>query len=89
MQADFSEEILRLSPTKETSLGLDSGARSSLKSRLQDDAPADDSAWAAQVQSMLTRMGTLQPDQLSADAQIRYDSVRYAATEGVDGLRFS
>ncbi|AMO99331.1 hypothetical protein CAter282_1445 [Collimonas arenae] len=89
MLADFSEEILRLSPITATSLGLDSGARSALKSRLQDGSPAGEAEWAAQVKSMLVRMGTVDRNQLSPDAQIRYDSVRYAAAEGVNGLRFS
>ncbi|AIY40776.1 hypothetical protein LT85_1618 [Collimonas arenae] len=89
MLADFSEEILRLSPTSATSLGLDSGTRSALKSRLQDGSPAGDAAWASQVKSMLSRMDTLDRAKLGPDAQIRYDSVHYAATEGVDGLRFS
>ncbi|WP_211453182.1 DUF885 domain-containing protein [Collimonas antrihumi] len=87
--ADFAEEILRLSPTSATSLGLDSGARLALKSRLPDASPAGRAAWAEQVKSMLARMATLDRAKLSANAQIRYDSVRYAANEGVDGLRFS
>jgi uncharacterized protein (DUF885 family) len=87
--ADFAEEILRLSPTSATSLGLDSGARLALKSRLPDASPAGQAAWAGQVKSMLARMATLDRAKLGADAQIRYDSVRYAANEGVDGLRFS
>ncbi|SFA85687.1 Uncharacterized conserved protein, DUF885 familyt [Collimonas sp. OK607] len=87
--ADFAEEILRLSPTSATSLGLDSGARVALKSRLPDASPAGQAAWAGQVKSMLARMTTVDRAKLSPDAQIRYDSVRYAANEGVDGLRFS
>jgi uncharacterized protein (DUF885 family) len=87
--ADFAEEILRLTPTSATALGLDSGARSALKSRLPDASPAGDAAWANQVKSMLTRMTALERAKLSQDAQIRYDSVFYAATEGVHGLRFS
>ncbi|PFH11406.1 uncharacterized protein (DUF885 family) [Collimonas sp. PA-H2] len=89
MLADFAEEILHLSPTSATSLGLDSGARAALKSRLQDASPAGDALWASQVKSMLARMHAVDRAKLSADAQIRYDSVRYAANEGVDGLRFS
>ncbi|WP_211473427.1 DUF885 domain-containing protein [Collimonas humicola] len=89
MLADFAEEILRLSPTSATALGLDSGARAALKSRLQDASPAGDALWASQVKSMLARMHAVDRAKLSADAQTRYDSVRYAANEGVDGLRFS
>lgn len=87
--ADFSEEILRLSPTSATSLGLDSGARFALKSHLQDASPAGDAKWAGQVESMLARMAALERARLSPDAQVRYDCVHYAATEGVGGLRFS
>ncbi|NKI68510.1 DUF885 family protein [Collimonas pratensis] len=89
MLADFAEEVLRLAPTSATSLGLDSGARAALKSRLQDASPAGDALWADQVKSMLARMHTVERARLSPDAQIRYDSVRYAANQGVDGLRFS
>ncbi|WP_211442112.1 DUF885 domain-containing protein [Collimonas humicola] len=89
MLADFAEEILRLSPTSATALGLDSGTRAALKSRLQDASPAGDALWASQVKSMLARMHAVDRAKLSADAQTRYDSVRYAANEGVDGLRFS
>jgi len=87
--ADFAEEILRLAPTSATSLGLDSGARSGLKSRLPDASPAGDAAWASQVKSMLARLAPVERAKLGADAQVRYDSVKYAASAGVEGLRFS
>ncbi|GJI95068.1 hypothetical protein RugamoR57_17860 [Duganella caerulea] len=85
---NFADEILRLSPTSATSLGLDKDARAGLKSRLDDLSPAGDAAWAAQVKSMLERLSTLDRAALGADAQLRYDTVRYAANEGVAGLRF-
>ncbi|HZV63432.1 MAG TPA: DUF885 family protein [Telluria sp.] len=87
--ADFAEEILRLSPASATSLGLDSGARFALKSALEDASPAGDAQWAGQVKSMLARMAAVPRAKLGPDAQLRYDSVQYAAAEGVDGLRFS
>jgi uncharacterized protein (DUF885 family) len=86
---DFAEEILRLSPSTATALGLDSGARAALKSQLEDASPAGDAAWAGQVKSMLARLARIDRSKLGADAQIRYDTVRYAATEGVAGIRFS
>jgi len=85
----FAEEILVLSPNTATSLGLDSGARSALKSQFADASPAGDAQWAEQVKSMLKRLAQIDRSKLSADAQIRYDTVRYAATEGVDGIGFS
>lgn len=86
--SDFAEELLRLSPTSATSLGLDTGARAALRSQLEDASPAGDARWAGQVNSMLTRLDAIPRDQLGDDAQLRYDCVRYAASEGVAGLRF-
>ncbi|MYN17806.1 DUF885 family protein [Rugamonas sp. FT107W] len=85
---NFADEILRLSPTSATSLGLDKGARAGLKAQLEDLSPVGDAAWAAQVKSMLGRLSALDRAALGADAQLRYDTVRYAASEGVTGLRF-
>ncbi|MFS2140215.1 DUF885 domain-containing protein [Duganella sp. Dugasp56] len=84
----FADEILRLTPTTATSLGMDKDGRAALKSQLEDASPAGDAAWATQVQSMLGRLSALDRGTLSADAQIRYDTVRYAANEGAAGLRF-
>lgn len=85
----FAEEILRLSPTTATSLGLDKGERAGLKSQLDNLSRAGDAAWAGQVKSMLKRLSGVERAKLGADAQIRYDTIRYAANEGLEGLRFS
>ncbi len=85
----FADEILRLAPTSATSLGVDKDGRAGLKAQLEDLSPVGDAAWAAQVKSMLGRLSALDRNALGAEAQIRYDTVRYAATEGVAGLRFS
>ena len=85
----FSEEILRLAPTQATSLGLDGGARIALKSQLNDQSTAGDAKWAAQVQSMLTRLDKLNRAVLSPADQIEYDTVKHAATVGVEGTKFS
>ncbi|WP_296002915.1 DUF885 family protein [Rugamonas sp.] len=87
--AAFAEEILLLSPTSATGLGLDNGARAALKARLGDASPAGDAAWEAQVKSMLKRLAALDRGALSAAAQTRYDTVQYAANAGIEGLRFS
>jgi uncharacterized protein (DUF885 family) len=85
---DIAEEILRLSPTGATGLGQDNGARAALKSQLEDIGPNGDAAWASQVKSIQARLGGVDRAALGADAQTRYDTVSYAATEGVAGLRF-
>jgi uncharacterized protein (DUF885 family) len=82
----FSEELLKLTPTTATSLGLDNGKRAALKAQLGDGSPAGDAKWAAQVKSMLTRLATINRATLSPADQIRYDTVKHAATKGVDGL---
>ena len=85
----FAEEILRLSPSSATALGLDKGERAALKSQLENVSRAGDAAWAGQVKSMLKRLSGVDRAKLGADAQLRYDTVRYAANEGLEGLRFS
>ncbi|MDR7049495.1 uncharacterized protein (DUF885 family) [Duganella sp. 3397] len=85
----FADEILRLSPTTATSLGLDKGARADLKSKLENISRSGDAAWASQVKSILKRLDAVDRVKLGPDAQLRYDTVRYAASEGVQGLRFS
>eukprot|EP01030_Chromulinospumella_sphaerica_P013750 gene13750-13533_t len=87
--AGFADEILQLTPTTATSLGLDKDERAALKGKLEDASPAGDTAWAAQVNSMLQRLAAIDRKALGADAQVRYDTVRYAASEGVAGIRFS
>ena len=86
--ADFAEEILILEPSSATQLGLDSGKRSALKSRLEDNSPAGEALWTKQVKSMQTRMAALDQKKLSADAQLRYDTLWYATGEGIEGTRF-
>ncbi len=87
--ADFADEILVLSPSIATGLGLDSGARAGLKSLLEDYSPTGDALWARQVNSMDKRLAALDRNTLSADAQIRYDSVLYSTRAGIEGERFS
>jgi uncharacterized protein (DUF885 family) len=85
----FSEEIFILSPTSATSLGLDTGARAALKSQLPDASATGDAKWASQVQSMLARLKTVDRSKLTPNQQVRYDSVKHAASAGVEGTRFS
>ncbi len=83
-----AEEILRLSPTTATGLGLDNGARASLKAKLDDNSPAGDARWATEAKSILTRLGGINRAALTPANQIRYDTVKHAATKGVEGLKW-
>jgi uncharacterized protein (DUF885 family) len=85
---DIADEVLNLSPTSATGLGLDKDKRAGLKSRLEDNSPAGDAAWADEVKSIQRRLKGINRAALSADAQTRYDTVAYAAESGVQGLRF-
>lgn len=84
----FAEDIMRLNPTQATGLGLDTGARAALKSRLADSSMLGDAQWAHQVKSMLAQLAAVNRAQLSAADQIRFDTVKYASERGVDGTKF-
>lgn len=86
--ADIAEEVLALSPTSATGLGLDKDQRAGLKSRLEDLSAAGDAQWADEVKSIDTRLRAIDRKALSADAQTRYDTIAYAAESGKQGLRF-
>jgi len=86
--AQFAEELLKLGPATATSLGLDSGPRLALKSQWGDGSPAGDAKWAAEVKSILARLGTVNRAALSPADQIRYDTVKHAATMGVAGTKW-
>lgn len=86
--AQFAEELLKLAPATATSLGLDSGARLALKSQWADGSPAGDAKWAAQVKSVLARLGTVDRAALPPADQIRYDTVKHAATMGAQGTKW-
>lgn len=86
--SQFAEELLKLAPGTATSLGLDNGPRMALKSQWGDGSPAGDAKWAAQVKSMLTRLGAVNRSALPPVDQIRYDTVKHAATMGADGIKW-
>ena len=87
--ADFAEEILRLSPMSATGLGVDSGAHAPLKWQLDDVSPAGEAAWASQVASMQKRLAAFERASLGSVAQVRHDTLQYAANAGLEGTRFS
>ena len=86
--ASFAEEILELKPQTATSLGLDRGERRALKSRLDENSAADDERWSSQVHTMLAELRKIERAQLTPLDQLRYDTVKYAATAGAEGSWF-
>ena len=88
MLAQFAEELLRLSPETATSLGLDSGRRLALKSQWGDGSAVGEARWSSQVKSMLARLAAVNRATLSPADQIRYDTVKHAASMGVAGTKW-
>lgn len=86
--ARFAQDILRLNPESATSLGLDKGANTGLKSQLSDLSPAGNSAWLTQLRAMTGKLGAIDRTTLSPGEQIHYDTVRYAVGAGLEGDRF-
>ena len=86
--ASFAEEILRLKPETATSLGLDHSERRALKSRLSENSAAADELWSSQVHAMLAQLRKIDRAQLTPLDQLRYDTVKYAATAGAEGTWF-
>jgi uncharacterized protein (DUF885 family) len=88
MLAQFAQEILRLSPEQATGLGMDSGPRAGLKALLSDGSPAGEGKWLAQVQSIRSRLASVDRKSLTRADQVIYDTVAYAADRGVEGSKF-
>lgn len=86
--ADVAEELLKLAPATATSLGLDSGPRLALKSQWGDGSPKGDAQWATEVKSILSRLNGIDRAALSPADQIRYDTVKHAATKGAEGTKW-
>ena len=85
LMADFADEVLHLTPSSATALGLDTGARAGLKSQLEDVSRAGDARWAAQLKSMAARLDGVDRKALSQPEQIRYDTLRFAVGSGIEG----
>lgn len=86
--AAMADEILRASPEQATSLGLDTGARAGLKSRLSDRSLGRVSADAAAGRARLRRLERIDRGTLNDEDRVRYDAVRFAVELGGDGERF-
>ncbi len=85
----FVEEILVLDPETATSIGLDKGARSGLKSRLNDRSTAGREGQVAAYADRAKRLRTLPRASLSGRDLTTYDTVLYAMDLGSEGGRFA
>lgn len=86
--AGFAEELLVDYPESATGLGLDTGGRAELKTRLSDRSAAGQQAIARRVAQRLERLGAIDTSRLGDEARIDVDVVRTAHDYASDGLAF-
>ncbi|MBV9883569.1 MAG: DUF885 family protein [Sphingomonadaceae bacterium] len=86
--AQVAEELLGDYPENASNLGLDTGARAALKSRLTDRSAAGQQALARQAAERVARLRTIDPAPLSPAARIDLDVVRTAHETAVEGFAF-
>lgn len=77
------------SPEQATSLGLDTGERAHLRSRLDDTSRAAQTRQFARARQELAALKTVPRDALSEAAQLDYDVVEYGLRRVADGQKFA
>lgn len=83
---DAAEHLLRLFPETATQLGVDTGARSALRSKLTDRSEAGRRRIADQVRADLNRIGAVDTTGLSHAARTSVEVVRSAYATALDGF---
>lgn len=84
----FFYDRLQDSPEQATSLGLDTGARAALKSRLDDTSRAGQQRQFARARRELAMLRAIPRDTLSDAGQLDYDVVAYGLDRVIAGRRF-
>ena len=82
----LADDLLRLSPEGATSLGIDTGARASLRSQLSDRSAAGQQQIVMHLNSGLQRANALNTSGLSHDVRTSVDVVRSAYTTALEGF---
>jgi uncharacterized protein (DUF885 family) len=88
MLAEIAEEILIDYPESATSLGIDTGARSELKSKLSDRSAAGQRTIAERVARRIDRLKTVDPGALGPAVRIDVDVIRTAHEFALEGFAF-
>ena len=86
--AGIAEELLADYPENATGLGIDTGARAPLKSRLTDRSAAGQAAIARRVAARLERLRALDADGIDPATRIDLDVVRTAHETAAAGFAF-
>jgi uncharacterized protein (DUF885 family) len=83
-----AENLLRLSPETATSLGIDTGKRAWMRSRLGDPSAAGERRRAATVAADLKRVEAIDESHLSFPVRTSVDTVRSAYRTALQGFAF-
>jgi uncharacterized protein (DUF885 family) len=81
-----ANNLLRLYPTAATSLGVDTGARASLRAKLPDRSIAGQQKVAQTIRADLARVDTLDTSKLSFPVRTSVEVVKYAFRTKLEGL---
>ncbi len=83
---DIGEQLLRLFPESATSLGIDTGSRADLRSRLSDRSAAGTQRVAAQLRADLARANAIDTTPLSFATRTSVEVVRSAYATALEGF---
>jgi len=83
---EVANNLLRLYPESATSLGIDTGARSSLRSQLTDRSAVGQQRLADQLRSDLERVKVFNTSTLSHATRISFEVVRSAYAKALEGF---
>ncbi len=83
---EFGERLLTLSPESATSLGIDTGGRSALRSQLGDRSEAGKQRIAALLRADLARVAAVDASGLSYGTRTSLEVVRSAYTTALEGF---
>jgi len=86
--SDITEELLVDYPESATMLGIDTGARAALKSKLTDRSPAGQQAIAKRVAQRVARLKAINPKSLDAATRIDVDVTLTAHEIAREGFGF-
>jgi uncharacterized protein (DUF885 family) len=86
--SDIAEELLVDYPENATTLGIDTGARAALKSKLSDRSAAGQKAIAQRVANRVERLKALDTGKLGKSAALDVDVVRTAHEFAQEGFAF-
>ena len=82
----IGDNLVRLMPEAATSLGIDTGARASLRSQLADRSAEGQRRIASQVRADLDRVKAFNTDGLSHDVRTSIEAVRSAFATALEGF---